>query len=295
MVKSSGRSRNVVDGRLGEYGQMKGTLSTLLLVVMTMCNACSDRHRQVSAKGEDSNACPDEPLNVLEGQYVKRISFDEEPLHVASGQVNVGKARGFAFEAEQGSLLSYSTQENICVWLYTPTGELNHDNKLPVSGIYTIQVATIKGSTSFTLEMSLRKNEPQQTEPNRLTSQNSSTQSTDVISQSVEQNINPQEFVQDYFANLNDRNYSYTWEALSSDFQAISESFEGYTDWWNSVDKIVLNSTKVVSQSGTQAVVDAELRYVMNTGTVANDDYGRIYLQWNTDKGNWEIFKKTAP
>src|SRR5512137_1343124 len=52
----------------------------------------------------------------------------------------------------------------------------------------------------------------------------------------------PQEFIANYFANINSRNYTLTWSLLSDRFKGtLNESsqngYQVYTDFWNSVSQ----------------------------------------------------------
>ena len=107
--------------------------------------------------------------------------------------------------------------------------------------------------------------------------------------------IDPEVFIKNHYSELNKRNYNLTWKELSFDFQMISTGFSGYTDWWNSVEKIQLGSTRLVSKNDSQAIVDVQLEYVMKRGGTSDDERGRIYLAWKSEKKNWEIVKKTSP
>jgi hypothetical protein len=253
--------------------------------------------------------CPEQPQGTLEPKSVKSITLSTNSLS-ETGQINAGKHKGFSFEAKKGQKFSYRTKEEVCVWIYTPSNTLTQSDELPVDGKYTVQVSALKGSTSFNLEMELKDpGMAQQSVPSSTTSSSTSssttetttpTQSTqvkssDTSSTSSATKPNPEQFIRDYYSNLNSRNYDAAWKGLSSDFQGISGSFSDYSEWWDSVDEIELGSARLVSQDGNQAIVDANLTYVMKTGARSEDGRGRIYLAWNSDKSNWEMTKKKAP
>ncbi len=112
-------------------------------------------------------------------------------------------------------------------------------------------------------------------------------------SQGVEQ-TDPEIFIQEHYADLNKRNYQKTWTDLSPGFKARSKGFEGYTDWWDSVEHIDVLSVRLVSQGKNSAVVAPSLRYRMKDGRVADDTKDHIYLEWNAQEAHWDIVDKAS-
>jgi len=106
--------------------------------------------------------CQEKPTRPLE--EVKKLFFDAIPL-TESGKINVGEQIGYTFYSSSDSTLTYSTNEQICIWVYAPDLELiNPENiqstgeqqiSLTKDGKYTIQVSGRQNSQEFTLEMSL--------------------------------------------------------------------------------------------------------------------------------------------
>jgi hypothetical protein len=262
---------------------MKRFLPGLLSLIMVY--GCSSSTQNSNASNTGKSECPDSPQSSLESKNVKEITLGGTSLN-ETGQINTGKQKGFAFQAKKGQKFSYRTKDDVCVWVYAPNSALLKGDEIPVEGQYTVQVSAPRGSTSFAIDLELKDTNIAQTV----------TPATPNSSSSISSNqIDPEEFIRDHYANLNNRNYSETWKGLSSDFQGISGQFSAYTEWWNSVEKIRLSSTRLVRKDSNQAIVDAELQYVMKTGAIADDDRGRIYLSWSSAKNNWEIVKKTAP
>ena len=74
---------------------------------------------------------------------------------------------GYTFQGQAGERLNYQTNQNICVWVYTPERQLLSDPILPTTGRYTIQVSALKGSTTFELKMSLGNTTVFSSEPKR--------------------------------------------------------------------------------------------------------------------------------
>jgi hypothetical protein len=262
-------------------------LPGLLLLAMSGCNKPVDESSLVKS------GCPDRPQSSLEGKNVKQVSITNSSLR-ESGQVNAGKQTGFSFDAKKGQKFSYSTKDEVCVWTYDPSITLVNSDEIPIDGKYTVQVSALKGSTSFTLELALKDNSIAQSPAVSTPTNISKQKSTEDISSATTNRSDPEEFIKRHYSNLNGRNYDLTWKELSPDFQQISTGFSGYTDWWNSVERIELTSTKLVRRTDSQAIVDTELRYTMKTGSVSDDERGRIILEWNSGKASWELAKKTS-
>jgi len=108
--------------------------------------------------------CQEKPTRPLEEEEVKKIFFDAIPL-TESGKINVGEQIGYTFYSSSDSTLTYSTNEEICIWVYAPDLELiNPENiqstgeqqiSLTKDGKYTMQVSGRQNSQEFTIEMSL--------------------------------------------------------------------------------------------------------------------------------------------
>jgi serine/threonine protein kinase, bacterial len=121
-------------------------------------------------------------------------------------------------------------------------------------------------------------------------SPNSAPRSSSKSSTSVERS-DAGDFVRGYYAEINNRNYSKSWQALSSGFQNQSQGYSSYTDWWDSVARVQTNAVTVSRQDGDRAEVDANLRYVMKDGGT-DVDSSRFYLEWNGDRQSWEMVDK---
>jgi hypothetical protein len=259
-----------------------------LVLVMCGCNIIPNKSSNLSNLKDE---CPDQPQGTLEGSQVKSLALNNGSSS-ESGNINVGKQKGFSFEGKKKQKFNYRTKDSVCVWIYTPDAVLLKGDELPMDGKYTVQVSALKGSTSFNLELGLQ-------DLNTATQPSTSLSSPSPIAQappaaSEDRPKSPENFIKEHYSNLNARNYDLTWKSLSSEFQTISTGFSGYTEWWNSVERIELDSVNLVSKDSSQAIVDAELRYIMKTGVTSDDERGRIYLAWNSSVSNWEIVKKTS-
>lgn len=120
-------------------------LSATLLIVL----GCSHSPASDSVSG-----CPEKPQLSLKSEKVKSISLNEKTI-VESGIASQSQSIGYSFEAREGQRFSYQTDENLCIWIYTPDNQVLTSGVLPITGKYTVQVSALRGSTTFQLEMKL--------------------------------------------------------------------------------------------------------------------------------------------
>lgn len=99
----------------------------------------------------------------------------------------------------------------------------------------------------------------------------------------------PTEFVKQYYANINDRNYNLTWQQFAPKRRANPKSYNSYISWWNSVENTETDQIKIIEQNDRKAVVYVELNYFMKTGIIYKKRKSKIYLAWNGKYNNWLI------
>ena len=187
--------------------------------------------------------------------------------------------------------MKYKTDDNVCIWIYAPDSSLLTDGKISRDGSYVLQVSALKGATTFNLIANLADALPQvstQTKPKVI-------EDIPPANDGDNESRDPEKFIRQHYAKLNERNYKYTWTDLSLTFKENIGSFSDYTQWWDSVDKINLGSVRIVSKDNGRAIVDADLLYQMKNGDKARDEKGRIYLTWNAEEKHWDIESKAAP
>ena len=100
----------------------------------------------------ESLQCPDSPSGTLESPETINISDQRVEK---SGVVKPGDDIGFVFQGQEGQRINYSYNNQLCVWIYTPDNTLLEGVELPTNGPYTVQVASLSGTTTFEIEMSL--------------------------------------------------------------------------------------------------------------------------------------------
>jgi hypothetical protein len=115
-------------------------------------------------------------------------------------------------------------------------------------------------------------------------------------------NTAPDQAVRAYYDLVSQKRFNETWPMLTDDFKqkfnccAPNYNYTGYVDWWNSVSRVEVGNVRAVSQNGDQAVVYAELYYVMNNGERSSmDDSPYIVLVYEDGLG-WRFDdKRTTP
>ncbi|MBK1987911.1 hypothetical protein A0J48_010225 [Sphaerospermopsis aphanizomenoides BCCUSP55] len=243
---------------------------------------------KISGSNTSNSQCPDKPTGSLESKDVKPIQLSSQTL-TETGQVRADKNLGYTFTAKQGQKLSSQTNDDICIWVYAPDNQIITNKDLMQTGKYIIQVSAPQGVRNFELKLGLNISQS-------LVASSSTPSSTSVQTNlSTTTKPNPEIFVREHYILLNNREYSKTWNRLSSRFKSESASYSEYQQWWNSVREIKIGDIKEVSQSGDRAIVDAELWYVKHNGKTYQDSKNRIYLIWSNDNNSWLFDSKASP
>lgn len=137
------------------------------LLFISGCQVISPKLEQASeplnttASSVSSDECPEQPNIVLNTQNVQAIALSNEPITL-SGIARNNQSLGYTFEAKSDQKFNYQTEEDICVWIYTPDNQLVNSKNLPVDGKYTIQVSAPKGAATFELEIGLETEQTEQ-------------------------------------------------------------------------------------------------------------------------------------
>lgn len=140
---------------------MKHLLFIPILLLAASCSIDNVLQQFIeTASSSTSTECPTKPGNniSLSSDKVKEIALDGQVVN-ESGQVNMTQSVGFSFEAEAGQKLSYKTNDDLCIWTYTPENNILNGTDITTDGKHTIQIAARQGSTTFDLEIGL--NAPQ--------------------------------------------------------------------------------------------------------------------------------------
>ncbi|WP_211941993.1 ARC6/PARC6 family protein [Cylindrospermopsis raciborskii] len=111
-------------------------------------------HGSISSNLLSSPGCPDKPTVSLNAKNVENLTFDQGRIS-KSNQVSVEQHVGYTFAAIAGDKLSYSTDNDVCIWVFTPDTEIVKGKDLLKTGQYTIQVGAPQGVKNFNLEVGL--------------------------------------------------------------------------------------------------------------------------------------------
>ncbi|MBE9170679.1 hypothetical protein IQ238_25240 [Pleurocapsales cyanobacterium LEGE 06147] len=123
-------------------------------------SSCRNTATTTIAKATETSSgeCPSEPTATLNTKNVKSLDLDNK-ITTVSGKVSSNTQVGYAFTAQSGQKFQYQTDEELCIWLYSPDNQIIDSTELPVTGKYTLQIGVPKGSKSFDLTIGLLSEE----------------------------------------------------------------------------------------------------------------------------------------
>lgn len=260
-----------------------------VLMIFLILNSCSQNQTNPEKLGQSetiqeatSTECSDKPQLSLKKENIESINFDDSSV-TQSGIIRQNEMIGYRFRGEADQQLKYQTNDNICVWIFTPDNKLLNQTKLPNSGDYIMQISTPIGSRSFDITLNL--------EASQTLASNS------IQEEVVVEKNSPKRAVIEHYKNLNQRQYEQTWNNLSQKFkqEKLSNRFSTYTDWWNQVRRIETGEVELINEVEETAVVDAQLTYLMQDGDRHKDKKSQIILIWNSEQNTWLIDEKTVP
>ncbi len=103
----------------------------------------------------------------------------------------------------------------------------------------------------------------------------------------------PDKAVINHYRSINSRELDRSWNDLSPSFKGSNseQGFNEYIEWWNSVEKVYIDDTRVIKSSETSSVVKANLRYKLRSGRIMGDKKKYISLVWID--GKWLIDGKS--
>jgi ARC6-like, IMS domain len=154
----------------------------LIFSLIFLVYGCKSGSGNTSAASTKSNECPEHPQGTLSEKNVESVSLQQGPVS-KTGNISPGQQKAYSFEAKKGSKLSYRTKDDICVWIYAPDTTLLNGDELKLDGKYMAQVSSLKGSTSFNLEIGLGN----LSEPSSDASKSSSVSTTQSASGDLDQ------------------------------------------------------------------------------------------------------------
>ncbi len=106
----------------------------------------------------------------------------------------------------------------------------------------------------------------------------------------IDSKPSPSQAVINYYQTINDRNYSTSWNQLTSKFQRnkSNNSYSEYIDWWNKVQRVEVERANTLSTTSNTATVEAQMKYYLKSGRVISDAQ-RFKLIWNATQQNWNF------
>ena len=296
-------------------------LGFLLLGCISCSEVSGNTKEIVDSSAVQEDGCPQEP-GKLQAKNVENIDIDGQEINVKD-QIKADKYLGYSFEGQAKQKLSYSTENELCIWVYDPTLKPLDGLELPEDGKYTVQVSVPSGSTTFELSLALEdERSPQIVSSNSSTpvsdSYSSNSYSSDSsssydsepsISISQQEAVNLVEQWQEaknrLFAPPFERQLGYellTGKAFADNIQKPDGS-GGSIDWLENNNAHYtyqlqeIDSIENFETYGNQAVLDvytSEQRTLCLNGTPSNDNntsFDKRLVRYNlqSENGDWKI------
>ena len=84
-------------------------------------------------------------------------------------------------------------------------------------------------------------------------------------------NMDPAQFIYDYYDAINDRNYNLTWSLLSDEYIRRNNGpdnggYQAYAKFWNSISSVTVKSPRIISWTDSYAEVKAIIHYDLVKG-----------------------------
>ncbi|MEH2284638.1 MAG: protein kinase [Nostoc sp.] len=103
----------------------------------------------------------------------------------------------------------------------------------------------------------------------------------------------PEQAVQNYFETINKREFQAGWNQLSPSYQNNKtlhpDGYLSYIDWWGGkVKSVDIEQVSLVEATAQTATVNANIRYLMNTGKVVPASV-RFFLLWDAQNSRWIV------
>jgi hypothetical protein len=145
---------NICLTRIKLYETLKKVVVYSTCLSIIGCQTIENPLTNVSSNAISSSGCAEKPIVSLSGKEVETVALNESTI-TKSGQVSASKNIGYTFTATIGQKLSYSTDADVCLWVFTPDNEILKGGDLSKNGKYIIQVAAPQGAKTFDLKISL--------------------------------------------------------------------------------------------------------------------------------------------
>ena len=99
------------------------------------------------------------------------------------------------------------------------------------------------------------------------------------------------QFIHTYYQAINSRNYEITWSLLSDAFRASAHSpqnggYQGYVDFWNTVDRVEVLEIRILEQSNQSAKVFVVANYHYKNGVTTTSEQD-LYFIYDFRRNTW--------
>lgn len=266
----------------------------------------------ISSNLLSSPGCPDKPTVSLSSKNVEQIMLDQNII-TKSSQVSSNKHIGYTFAAKAGEKLNYSTDTNVCVWVFAPNNEIVKGINLPKKGKYTIQVAAPQGVKTFSLQMSLGSTlksdlvtmedpvekstviattvAPIPNTKSQIPARADSVQKSYTATQNTSR-ISPEQVIRDYYDKINNQQYDTAWDIYPStvkeDLNLHPNGYDSFLGWWTQVESVRVIRVSVQSEDKNSAIVNFRGEYSMKNRRLLPVRL-RFYLDWNQNNATWYV------
>ena len=226
-----------------------------------------------------------EALGQAIGKNILKVGTKSTPITIAASillSFTAGKVKSWVEKADligvQGVFLSRSDN-----WSADKqTTVTSADSGIQFS--YTITRST---TNQPTLPVPPTKNPPTQIPPTQPPATSAPTpRPTDKPALS-----DPSDFAYWYFNSLwTDRDYQTIWNTyLTPSFQSHASpgGYKEFTDWWDSVNKIDINSIDVIENDGQSAWIRVNVTFYLKDGRTLNNRTYDYDLTYNNNKNTW--------
>jgi serine/threonine-protein kinase len=100
-----------------------------------------------------------------------------------------------------------------------------------------------------------------------------------------------EQFIRTYYQAINSRNYENTWSLLSETFRASvngpqNGGYQGYVDFWNSVDRVEVTEIKILEQSSQSAKASVVANYHYKNGATTTSQ-GNLDFIYDPSRNTW--------
>ena len=113
--------------------------------------------------------------------------------------------------------------------------------------------------------------------------QNTLVSSTSTPTNFAPSELSPEAFITNYFDTVNSRNYEASYSMLSDGIHAAL-TYNDYTSFWDTVDKVEILSITIKSQSSSEVIVYVETHYFYKSGTITT---GHTTYRLIKDGASW--------